>query len=53
MYMLTTILVDDAGIHKKWSYKTGDPAIAMRRFYAERGDRTWIVPKKIYTRKVR
>ena len=32
-------------------YKTGNPGIAMRRFFAERGHRTWLMPVKIETRK--
>ena len=36
-------------IHK--AYNTCDPAVAMRRFFAERGDKIWQMPVKIRTRR--
>ena len=42
----------ERGYLRHKAYNTYDPAIAMRRFFAERGDKIWQMPVKIHTRRL-
>ena len=52
MKSVTSIEYKDLDFEEKrkvFKYATGDPAKAMRRFFAERGDKIWLVPTRIWT----
>lgn len=53
MKAVTTVVYKDLRDEKDWRYEerynTADPAIAVRRFFAERGNKTWLVPTRVFT----
>lgn len=49
MVDVTHVVYKDADQRYKASYITKEPSVAMRRFFAERGDAIWLVPVRVYT----
>ena len=49
MVNVTHVVYKDGDQRYKASYVTKEPSVAMRRFFAERGDAIWQAPVRVYT----